>query len=244
LAYGLGAAERRVRSHEVSFLGFDGNAVRQLGELPDWCAEDYAAERSRLTAGLLDPGAALISAIAEELDFDLTVVKRSSVSPLHRDLRFASKGAPRYKDHLLLTTWSGKDKKVSPTLWVRIDSECVGFASGLGFDAHLRERWRNAVGGGRGDGLARAIARLSATEKKRDVEVAGQSLKKVPSPWSTDHPREALLRMNSFQIRFRETLPKAIEKPAFVGWCTKRLERLLPVHDWLVSELGQGLSKR
>lgn len=38
------------------------------------------------------------------LDADLTVEPRASVSPLHRDLRFAPAGSARYKDHLLLTT--------------------------------------------------------------------------------------------------------------------------------------------
>ena len=93
-------------------------------------------------------------------DADLSVVRRSSVSPLHRDLRFAPAGAKRYKDHLLLTTWSGKDKKLSPTLWIRIDSDRIGFASGLGFDPKQRERWRAAVGGEAGARLARAIRKV------------------------------------------------------------------------------------
>jgi hypothetical protein len=43
--------------------------------------------------------------------------------------------------------------------------------------------------------------------------------------------------MNDFQIRFRETLPTSVGKPAFARWCTTRLRQVLPVHDWLVEEL-------
>jgi hypothetical protein len=42
---------------------------------------------------------------------------------------------------------------------------------------------------------------------KKDPDVAGAPLKRIPSPWDANHPRADLLRMNSFQIRFREKLP-------------------------------------
>ena len=204
----------------MSFQGFDPSAVEQLGNLPSWSAADYAAAKTRLKAGLLEPGAALIAEIADSLDRDLTVVPRSSVSPLHRDLRFAPDGASRYKDHLLLTTWEGAEKKSSPILWIRIDSECVGFASG--------------------EALARAVAKLRSSHKGKKIDLAGQSLQRVPTPWDADHPRANLLRMNAFQIRFRENLPASLGKPAFGRWCTTRLRQLLPVHDWLVEELTSG----
>ena len=144
----------------MRFAGFDRAAITKLAELPSWTAAEYAVERSQLAAGLVEPGAALISAVAASLDSKLTVVKRSSVSPLHRDLRFAPPGAAKYKDHLLLTTWLGEDKKVSPTLWIRIDCESVGFASGLSFDSRTRGRWREAVADRRGESLGSAIAEL------------------------------------------------------------------------------------
>jgi hypothetical protein len=34
-----------------------------------------------------------------------------------------------------------------------------------------------------------------------------------------------------------EPLPKIVAKAGFSGWCVTRLERLLPIHEWLVSEL-------
>lgn len=66
----------------MSFQGFDPSAVGQLGDLPDSSAADYAAAKTWLKAGLLEPGAALIAEIADSLDRDLTVVARSSVPRL------------------------------------------------------------------------------------------------------------------------------------------------------------------
>ena len=78
------------------------------------------------------------------------MTSRGSVSPLHRDLRFAPEGAPRYKDHLLLTAWEGADKRTAPMFWIRVDAHRAGFASGIGFTPESRDRWRDAVGGDAG----------------------------------------------------------------------------------------------
>ena len=221
----------------MSFKGFDLEAVELLRKLPDFDTRQYAAEKARLKAGLVDPGAELIEDVADRLDADLTVVRRSSVSPLHRDLRFVKEGTPRYKDHLLLTAWEGADKKTAPILWLRIDADGVGFASGMGFDPKSRERWREAVGGKDGEQLTKAIAKLSRAAKAGRCEYAGELLKKVPAPWPADHPREELLRMNGFQVRFMEPLPASVGKATFAGWCATRMKRLLPVHAWLVEHV-------
>ncbi len=217
----------------MPFEGFDPTVLAQLRTLPDFDAKAYAAVKQRLKRDLVDPGGDLIEALADRLDAELTVVRRSSVSPLHRDLRFAKADTPRYKDHLLLTTWSGRDKKTAPILWLRLDADGVGFASGMSFDTKARARWREAVGGRPGQALVKAIGRVQKGARAGRCETAGEMLKKVPAPWPADHPREELLRMNGFQVRFMEPLPASIAKPAFVGWCATRMKRLLPVHDWL-----------
>lgn len=218
----------------MTFAGFDPDALAMLAELPDLDADEYAARKARLVAGVTQPGLALISEVAEALDADLTVAARSSVSPLHRDLRFAPAGAPRYKDHLLLTTWEGADKRTAPTLWIRVDAHRAGFASGIGFTPDLRERWRVAVGGEPGRALADHLDELAADHA---AEIAGDQVKKVPAPFDADHPRAELLRRTGFQVRFVDDLPAAVGTPGFVDWCAERLAALLPIHRWLAVNL-------
>lgn len=221
------------------FAGFDPAAVGLLAELANWSADDYADHKRRLADGLTKPGLALAGDLAERLDADLTVAARSSVSPLHRDLRFASPGAPRYKDHLLLTMWEGDTKATSPTLWLRLDAERVGFASGIGFTPAIREAWRSAVAGAPGETLATELDRLVVD---RGAEVAGDQLKRVPPPHDDDHPRASLLRRTGFQVRFVEPLPDRVGRPDFAGWCADRFAAVLPVHRWLVAELTRPVS--
>jgi hypothetical protein len=96
----------------MSFKGFDRKAIALLAKLPSFDENQYRDARDVLATGIRLPGAALIAAVAHAVDPKLVVDRRSSVSPLHRDLRFAAPGTPRYKDHLLLTAWQGADKKV------------------------------------------------------------------------------------------------------------------------------------
>ena len=220
----------------MTFSGFDRAAVALLDELPSWSPEEFEAHKRQLHDGLSEPGRALINDLAARLDAKLTIDSRSSVSPLHRDLRFAPAGSARYKDHLLLTTWEGADKKTSPTLWIRIDARRVGFASGLGFTPTFRDRWRAAVAGSNGETLATA---LDGLVDRQHAEIAGERTKNVPAPFGADHPRAALLRLTGFQVRFSNRLADTIATPDLADWCAERLEELLPVHRWLLAHISE-----
>jgi hypothetical protein len=100
-----------------------------------------------------------------------------------------------------------------------------------------RQQFRNAVAGARGKALDAALITLRRKHARHALEVAGEQLKKVPQPWSADHERADLLRLTSFQVRFREAVPRVMAQPGFVAWCAERLQELMPVHRWLVREL-------
>jgi uncharacterized protein (DUF2461 family) len=218
----------------MTFSGFDPTTIALLDKLPSWGSDDFAADKSRLRDGISEPGRMLITELASRLAADLTVDRQRSVSSLHRDLRFAPAGSPRYKDHLLLTTWQGADKKTSPTLWVRIDAHRAGFASGLAFTPALRQRWRVAVGGENGEFLA---TELDGLIERRSADICGDRTTNVPAPFEADHPRAELLRLTGFQVRFTDALPATISTPRFADWCADRLEELLPVHRWLCGHI-------
>lgn len=221
----------------MTFSGFIRSALDELGRLPSLDAVGYASRREQLNNGLLVPARALLDEVVAQLDAPLTTSARASVSPLHTDLRFAAAGAPRYKDHLLLTTWHGPDKKFGPTLWIRVNSTSVGFASGIAFTPLVRERWRAAVAGAAGARLATLIDESRKRHARHEFEVAGDSVHRVPQPWTDEHPRAELLRKTGFQVRFRIPLPREVERPEFAPWCAERLSELLPTHRWLVKHL-------
>jgi hypothetical protein len=218
------------------FQGFDADALALLEQLPAWTSDQFAGAKATLTAGLMRPALALIEQVAGRLDPALIVVPRSSVSPLHADLRFAAPGTPRYKDYVMVTTWDGPDKRTAPTLWIRIGPGGVGFASGMALQGSLRDRFREDVAGPAGEGLAQDLERVV---RGRGAEVAGEELKRVPAPYAQDHPRGDLLRKNALQVRFIEPLPPGVSSPGFADTCVERLGELMPVHRWLVANVAR-----
>lgn len=221
----------------MTFTGFTHDALALLPKLPGFDADNYDAQRECLGNGLRLPGTALIQEVAEALPVDLRVVPRSSVSPLHRDLRFAKPGAARYKDHLLLTTWEGHEKSSAAVLWMRIDGASVGFATGIAFTPPIRDRWRSAVASEAGRSLSEHLTTLGKKHARHSFEIDAERNKRVPKPWDETHPRADLLRFKNFQARFMEPHPTCITEKRFTSWCVKRLEPLIPVHRWLVEHL-------
>lgn len=225
-----------------TFEGFESSALATLAKLPEWSRDDYAAGKAELKRGLLDPAVGLISQVAEELServgSELTVKPKigGSVSPMNRDLRFAKDKTVLYKDAVMLTTWDGNDKKSSPMFWIRIAHDSVGFASGIGFDKTVRERWRNAVADETtGQALVDALAPL---EKHPTYDLDGASLKNAPKPWGNEHPRADLLRHTAIQARWSEPTPPTATLPRFTGFCVDKLSELIPVHLWLKEHLS------
>lgn len=219
----------------MDFEGFDSQALQLLSRLPEFSQAAYREAQPTLKRGLQVPARALIAQVAQKLDPTL-VVASSSLSPLHTDLRFAAPGTPRYKDHLLLTTWSGADRKAGATLWIRIAADSLGFASGVAITPSSRAVWRERVAGRAGVALARAIERVLSAHPAK-AEVAGGQLKRVPAPWDDTHPREALLRCQGFQLRYTVPLPKSVADRSLVAEATARLKELMPVHNWLVQNV-------
>lgn len=224
----------------MSFKGINPKAMAVLEQLPGLDAAAYDPYRALLKDGLTEPAYHLLVEIVEQLGLPLTIVKRSSVSPLHTDLRFAAAGAPRYKDHLLLTTWHGEDKKSGPVLWLRIDKDSIGFASGIAFTPSVRDKWRQAVGEASGEELSKILKGLEKSHRKNRFEVAGEAVQRVPAPWPPEHPRVDLLKLKSFQVRFCLKIPKKLQAAEMVNWCSEHLAELLPVHQWLVNHLIEG----
>jgi uncharacterized protein (DUF2461 family) len=220
----------------VAFRGFNRGALELLRVLPGLDAQGYAEHRERLEEGLIQPGKDLIGQFVPLLELKPFGLPKSSVSPLHTDLRFSPAGSPRYKDHLLLTAFHGPDKKTGVTMWIRIDADNVSFACGMAFTAQGRERWRRGIAAETGRELVEAMKAIEAKHREHGFEIQGEMLKRPPAPWAEDHPRAAYLRRTGFQLRFTEPLPD-VELPSFFGWSAERVGEMRLVYHWLVANM-------
>jgi uncharacterized protein (TIGR02453 family) len=222
----------------VEFTGFPREGLDFLAELPSHDKDWFAANRAPYDACVAAPAKVFVDALGERLQDEISpaiVVQpkvNGAIAPINRDVRFSA-DKTAYKDHLLLKWWEGENKKLAPTLYVRLSSVSVGFGSGTMFDSI--DRWREAVDDEKtGAALVAALHELAAG---RELEVAGAELKRVPAPYDADHPRADLLRHKMFQARWSEPLPDSVSNAEFVDWCAERLVAAADVHRWLVDKL-------
>ncbi|WP_204808113.1 DUF2461 family protein [Mycobacterium riyadhense] len=225
----------------MTFNGFPPDGLALLARLPTLDSTSFAAQRRCWEQNLLDPARNLVDDLgawlAEHVSPGLVAISKvnGSLAPIHRDVRFDPHG-PRYKDHLLFRWWEGTPKKTAPTLFLMLDPDRIGFASGVTFAS--TDRWRTVVGNTR---TAAELCRLINDIRcgTRDVDVAGADLKRVPAPYSSEHPGANLLRHKAmFQLRWAEELPADVSTHRLVAFSAARLARLADLHRWLVANIG------
>ena len=220
------------------FSGFPREGLDFLAELPSHDKEWLAENRKPYESHVMAPAKAFAGAMGERLQQDISpaIVSQpkfnGSISPINRDVRFSPDKTP-YKDYLMFRWWEGENKKLASTLMVWISSKRTGFSVGAAFESV--DRWRELIDDEKkGSALVDAVARLG---KDRDLNLAGEELKRVPAPYASDHPRADLLRHKAFAARWPEPLPPEVGSAAFVDWCAERLGAAAGVHRWLVDNL-------
>jgi uncharacterized protein (TIGR02453 family) len=224
--------------HTITFEGFGANGLAALAGLEEQNTKEYfEANRDAFREGVVEPAKALVVELGEHL--------RSTVAPgiiadprvngslfrINRDIRFSADKSP-YKTHQALFLWEGADKKASPGFYLSVSGREVGLGSGFMGITDL-DRWRAALaedttGAAFIDALARAGAYLPG------MSTNDPDLKRVPRPYPADHHRGRWLRHKGFHASVTEPLPDVTTSPAFVEWCTPRLDAFGPLHRWLV----------
>lgn len=219
----------------MSFEGFSAEGLRFLTKLGTSDKAWFDEHRKTYQKEVVAPTKAFVTDLGEVLArrVSASIVAEPktnrSIAPINNDVRFAP-NKPPYKDHLLLKFWDGPDKKLAPTLHVRISEATVGFATGKAFRSV--DRWRELVDDDdAGGSLASALDELGAG---RDLNIAGRELKRVPRPYDPEHPRGDLLRHKWLQARWPEPAPSQVHTAEFVAWCADRLAACAPMHQWMV----------
>jgi len=219
------------------FAGFSVEGLQLLASLAAFDKEQFTANKNATTRLVATPAKDFVRALLPQLQAcigpDITGAPKTngSIAPINNDLRFSPDKSP-YKDHLLFRFWEGPEKKIAPTLWVRLSATELGFATGVAFDAAALARFRTRVGGAEGEAWVAAVASLAHAHS---AELAGSSLKRVPRPWAADHPRAEWLKLDKgLQLRWPEPLPASLTGPGLVDLCAARLTACADAHRWLV----------
>jgi uncharacterized protein (TIGR02453 family) len=225
------------------FRGFPPEGLDFLAGLAaDNSKAYFDAHRATYESALLAPAKDFVVALGDELRARVSPAIRAeprvngSILRINRDIRFSADKRP-YKAHLDFWFWEGDGpSRERPGLFMRLRPTRVGLGAGMHhFERPVLEAYRRAVADDvAATALEDAIARATAL---RGAQLGPPAYKRVPSGFPADHPRAALLRHGGLVVGGEWDMPRAISRPAFVGWVADRLERMAPVERWLTAAI-------
>lgn len=218
-------------------LGFlDGLAADNSKSYFDEHRKVYGQQVATPLKGLVNAvGDAMRGDIAPNIDFEPKLGK--SMFRINRDLRFATDKTP-YNTYLDAVWWQGETPRTSPGFIMRITSTEVLTGVGVfGMSGASLEAFRAAmlddVTGSEFDAVLastlQALPRAELSEPQR---------KRVPKGFPADHQRSEMLKYEQLHVSASAKTPKSITSPKFVDWLTDRYTKLVPMHRWLVDQVG------
>jgi len=222
----------RLPSESLAFL-------RDLGAHNDraW----FEGNRERCEAELIVPALSLVRRLTADLRavFPRIVGRDAksggSMTRLHRDTRFSKDKRP-FHMHVGLHFWHEKGRKMEvPGFFLRVAPDEVLLATGMHAPEPIPlEKIRLAIDRDR-EGWKRAARNPAFLRDWGGLE--GESLKRVPAPWSADHPLAEDLKRKDFTA-FARWKPAEITRPGFAKKAVDCWRTSGPLMRYLCDALG------
>lgn len=190
--------------------------------------EWFAAERDRLENDLMRPAKILVEHFCEAFASTFphlvgsTASAGGSLTRLHRDVRFSSDKRP-FHTHIGMHFWHRQGRKMeTPGFFLRVSPTELLLATGLHQpEPKILQQVRQAI-----DQDQKAWRRATQDDAflRAWNRIEGESLKRVPPPWSAAHPWADDLRRKDFTAFIRlpvvEVTKRSFAKFALSCWET------------------------
>lgn len=163
-----------------------------------------------------------------------------SIYRFSRDARFSKDKTP-YKTHLSYLFWQGALKRTRcPGFYLSIRPEYIQIGVGINhFTPEYLQAWRIQCAH---SGKEQQIRGIIDTLIKSGAIIYGEQLKRLPRDYSHREEKpllnEELIRYKGFKCYFQLPLPNEVYSEAFVAYCFKYYQQLLPLFNWMVVILG------
>jgi uncharacterized protein (DUF2461 family) len=133
--------------------------------------------------------------------------------------------------------WEGTNKKENPGIFIWLDDQEAGLHVGMhGFPKAFLLAYREAISDDKlGAELEGVIERIKGAG---EYEFGEPHYKRVPRGYAPDHPRAELLRYNTFYASSPKMKKSILAKAEFVDECLDHIEKMLPLHHWLLKVQG------
>ncbi len=228
-----------------TFTGFPKEGLGFLAELKENNYREWFNERKNDYQELLvKPAQSFVVAlgnrltsISEDMVYDTRTNGSGSILRIYRDIRFSKDKSP-YNTRLRVRFWEGPGKKKErPGFFVGMDETGGGIHGGLWtFPKPLLEKYRESVlDDDSGTKLVKAIDEIKSI---KGYKIGGEHYKRVPRGYDAEHPRAELLRFNGLYVSSPKIPVSVLKKPELVDVCFEHIQRMVPIHEWLVQLMG------
>lgn len=210
------------------FAGFPAGTLKFLKDLKANNDREWFTANKKIYEQVIKfPAEAFCSGMCAELHELTGVTHRSKVFRIHRDIRFSKDKTP-YNAHLHISFFPTEETGFSPGWFFGLSPEKLTLGAGVfRFDNSGLDEYRIRVDGAEGETLAKIVDHLV----KSGARINEPPLKRVPSGFAKDHPREALLRRKGLAL-WSDMKNDIVTKPDLVKNCVAEFGRLKPVYDW------------
>jgi uncharacterized protein (TIGR02453 family) len=213
------------------FTGFPDETVGFLKALKknnnrDW----FNANKDQYESAIKGPAEQFCDDMTMRLRRVTGVDHKAKIFRIYRDVRFSKDKTP-YNTHLHITL-APQTLEASPPAWYfGLDTSSIAFGAGyIMFDKARLESFRSAVDKGEGEKLAKLLDRL----RKAGARVSEPELKRVPAPFSGDHPSGELLRRKSLSAWIDIGDLSAASRSDFADLGEANFKRLKPLFSWFL----------
>lgn len=200
----------------------------------------FAAHRQLFRELLVQPALDLVVEMGPLLRRHLAAGLRAeprvggSILRLQHDARYAPE-AP-FRTHLELWFWEGRGPSHEhPGFFVKVAPERLVLGAGITlFTPELLLRYRERVDE---PATGRELVGLLHRLESAGLRVTGESLRRIPRPFPSDHERGTLLRRLGLKMERTEPLPNAVPEavlgPILPELLVSGFIRIKPLHEWL-----------
>ena len=203
--------------------------------------EWFEAHRDEFQISIIEPAQEFVIVLGELLRTivpDIIAIPKidKSIFRLHRDVRFSKDKSP-YKTNLGILFWEGERKKIECSgFYFHIEPKNFFIGTGIYiFTGELLKKYRDALSN---PDNAKELDTIIKKLKRKGYGIGGKFYRQVPRGLDKDYPFTEYFLYNALYA-YDETLPlKDLYKQDIVKYSFKKFKEMLPIHQWLVNNLG------
>lgn len=214
----------------VSDWCFPDETVRFLADLKannnrDW----FTGNKALYEQAVKRPAEAYCEQICEQLRGLTGKPHKAKVFRIYRDVRFSKDKTP-YNTHLHISFQPPDGTGAEPAWFFALEPGKLIFGAGtFAFDKPVLERFRRAVGDGRGGELAALLQALG----KEGHRLSEPELKRVPRGFDPDMAHADLLRRKGLTAWLDTGDTQIASRPGLISHSAGAYQKLKPFFDWL-----------